>query len=176
MWWIYFDLPTEHVVERIRADFEEHLGAAFAWGYGHYFVFAAIAATGAGLVVAIDQLAGHSELTDVQAAFAFTLPVSLYVLSVWALHRALQGRDGGAQLRTADRDRAHLAVDLHVRAGARDRCGDVPSGRCERGQPIRLTAMKRPAPTATTRSIDAPRSASAEPTMPATASAATSPV
>ena len=86
MWWIYFDLPTEHLVERIRGDFEEHLGAAFAWGYGHYFVFASIAATGAGLVVAVDQLAGHSELTDLQAAFAFTLPVSLYILSVWLLH------------------------------------------------------------------------------------------
>ena len=37
-------------------------------------------------MVAIDQLAGHSELTDVQAALRIHLPVSLYVLSVWALH------------------------------------------------------------------------------------------
>jgi low temperature requirement protein LtrA len=86
MWWIYFDLPTEHLVERIRADFDEHLGAAFAWGYGHYFVFASIAATGAGLVVEVDQLAGHSTLTDRQASFAFTLPVALFLLSVWLLH------------------------------------------------------------------------------------------
>ena len=107
MWWIYFDLPTEHLVERIRADFEEHLGAVFAWGYGHYFVFASIAATGAGLVVAIDQLAGHSELTDVQAAFAFTLPVSLYVLSVWALHaRATRPRRWCAATHRRSRSRS----------------------------------------------------------------------
>ena len=75
-------------------------------------------------MVAIDQLAGHSELTDVQAAFAFTLPVSLYVLSVWALH----ARDKAATVVRSYAPpiaiRAHLAVDVHVRAGARDRCRD----------------------------------------------------
>jgi low temperature requirement protein LtrA len=86
MWWIYFDLPTEHLVERIRADFEQRVAAAFAWGYGHYFVFASVAATGAGLVVDVDQLSGHSMLTDHQAALAFTLPASLFLLSVWLLH------------------------------------------------------------------------------------------
>ena len=86
MWWIYFDLPTERVVEQVRADFEDRMAAVFAWGYGHYFVFASIAATGAGLVVEVDQLAEHSLLTDRQAGFAFTLPVALFVLSVWLLH------------------------------------------------------------------------------------------
>ena len=62
------------------------MAAVFAWGYGHYFVFASIAATGAGLVVEVDQLAEHSLLTDRQAGFAFTLPVALFVLSVWLLH------------------------------------------------------------------------------------------
>jgi hypothetical protein len=67
------------------ADFEEHL-APRSRGLRPLLRVRVDRATGAGLVVAIDQLAGHSELTDVQAALRIHLPVSLYVLSVWALH------------------------------------------------------------------------------------------
>ncbi len=67
MWWIYFDMPTERLVERARESSDAGRSGAFAWGYGHYFVFGAAAAMGAGLVVAVDQVTDHSELTDVQA-------------------------------------------------------------------------------------------------------------
>ncbi len=86
MWWIYFDLPAEHVVERARSAFAEKLGGPFLWGYGHYVVFAAAAAAGAGLAVAVDQATHHSELTDLEAGFAATVPVAVYVTMVWALH------------------------------------------------------------------------------------------
>jgi hypothetical protein len=50
MWWMYFDMPGDQVVERARDSFMEgSLRGPFLWGYGHYLVFAAAAAAGAGL-------------------------------------------------------------------------------------------------------------------------------
>jgi low temperature requirement protein LtrA len=86
LWWIYFDLPSDEIVRRVRRDFDERLNGAFAWGYGHYFVYASAAATGAGLTVAIDQATGHSRLTSLEAGFVETVPVAVYLVAVWALH------------------------------------------------------------------------------------------
>jgi low temperature requirement protein LtrA len=86
MWWIYFDMPTERLIDRARESSDAGRSGAFAWGYGHYFVFGAAAAMGAGLVVMVDQVTDHSELTDAQAAFAFTVPVVVYLIMVWMLH------------------------------------------------------------------------------------------
>jgi low temperature requirement protein LtrA len=88
MWWLYFDMPAEQVVARARNVFAERLRGAFVWGYGHYVVFASAAAAGAGLAVAVDQATHHSKLTDTQAGFAITVPVTVYLLAVWALHYA----------------------------------------------------------------------------------------
>ncbi len=87
MWWMYFDMPADLLIERARRTFAERLTGAFSWGYGHYVVFASAAAAGAGLAVAVDQATHHSELTDLQAGFALTLPVAVYLTAVWALHR-----------------------------------------------------------------------------------------
>src|SRR5205085_5686109 len=86
MWWFYFDLPAREIVEHVREQFAERLSGAIVWGYGHYLVFAAAAATGAGLAIAVDQATGHSRLTDRQAGFAITVPVAIYLVTVWALH------------------------------------------------------------------------------------------
>ena len=86
MWWIYFDLPNARVAELVREEFVERVASAFTWGYGHYLVFASAAAVGAGLVVEVDHVTGHSDLTALESALAFTLPVSLFLLSVWAVH------------------------------------------------------------------------------------------
>ena len=86
MWWIYFDLPSERMVEQARREFDLGGRVAFEWGYGHYVVFGAVAAAGAGLAVAIDQVTGDSGLTDAQAGLAATLPVAIYVVTVWLLH------------------------------------------------------------------------------------------
>src|SRR5262245_19710309 len=45
MWWIYFDRPEEHLLDSP--------GAAQWWSYLHAFIFAAVAAVGAGLVLGI---------------------------------------------------------------------------------------------------------------------------
>src|SRR5207244_1030581 len=86
MWWIYFDMPAERVVAGVRDSFSERLRGAFSWGYGHYVVFGAAAAVGAGLAVGVDQIAHHSQLSDLAAAFAVTGPVAAYVVTVWLLH------------------------------------------------------------------------------------------
>ncbi|MGD9703235.1 MAG: low temperature requirement protein A [Acidimicrobiia bacterium] len=86
MWWIYFDLPSERLVERARREFEQRVAAPFAWGYGHYLVFGSVAAAGAGVAVAIDRAAGHVTLSDTQAGLAVTVPVAVFVLAVWVLH------------------------------------------------------------------------------------------
>ena len=48
MWWVYFDRPVHDLLTSLRK--------AIVWGYGHYLVFAAAAAVGAGLAVSVDQV------------------------------------------------------------------------------------------------------------------------
>jgi len=86
MWWMYFDLPAAEIVTETRVAFSKHLSGAFGWGYGHYFVFASAAATGAGLGLAIDRVTHHSDLSRLSTGLAVTIPVSLYLLTVWILH------------------------------------------------------------------------------------------
>jgi hypothetical protein len=38
--------------------------------------------------VAVDQATHHSRLTDTQAGFAITVPVTVFLVAVWALHYA----------------------------------------------------------------------------------------
>ncbi len=78
MWWIYFDRPAHDLLTRLRT--------AILWGYGHYLVFASVAAVGAGLGVAIDQRTGHTAIGSVGAGFAVAIPVVVYLLCLWILH------------------------------------------------------------------------------------------
>lgn len=56
MWSYYFYRPVEPLLT------DPSLPQAFAWGSGHSFLFAAGAAVGAGLAVAVDRLRGHAIL------------------------------------------------------------------------------------------------------------------
>jgi low temperature requirement protein LtrA len=49
LWWLYFDTLGADALVRNRQ-------AAFAWGYGHYAIFAGVAAIGAGARVVLDAL------------------------------------------------------------------------------------------------------------------------
>jgi low temperature requirement protein LtrA len=77
MWWLYFDHPAHDLLTGFRR--------AFIWGYGHYFVFAAAAAVGAGLGVAVDHAGAHATIDSLSAGFAVTIPVTLFILSLWVL-------------------------------------------------------------------------------------------
>jgi low temperature requirement protein LtrA len=77
MWWLYFAKEAHELLTSLRAG--------IVWGYGHYLVFASAAAVGAGLAVNVDAVTDHAEIGPGPAAAAFTVPVALFLLAVWAL-------------------------------------------------------------------------------------------
>jgi low temperature requirement protein LtrA len=76
-WWLYFERPGHEVLRS--------LPTAFLWGYGHYFVFGASAAVGAGLAVSVDQATGQGAITARAAGAAVALPVAVFLASLWLL-------------------------------------------------------------------------------------------
>lgn len=92
MWWLYFAVPGEEVTAAARRDYVVRGRGIFAWGYGHYLVFASAAAVGAGLDVAFGNLssghgsADHSALSSTGVGLAVAVPVVVYLLAVWMLH------------------------------------------------------------------------------------------
>jgi low temperature requirement protein LtrA len=78
MWWLYFHRPVH--------DLLTSMSRAFIWGYGHYVVFAAAAAVGAGLAAAVDQASGRGHIGPVAAGYAVAIPVVLYLQCLWILH------------------------------------------------------------------------------------------
>ncbi|MGW5670598.1 low temperature requirement protein A, partial [Micromonospora sp. NPDC003776] len=84
VWWLYFDRPGP--VPPLS------LGSALFWGYGHYLIFAAIAALGAGLAVAVDHDLHAAHVSGRVVGYAVAVPVAGYLLTLWALHlRAKRG-------------------------------------------------------------------------------------
>ena len=78
-WWTYFTIPWATMLERRR-------DRSFLWGYGHILLFAAIAATGAGLHVAAYLLEHHSKLGEVGTVISVALPVGVYALVLYLLY------------------------------------------------------------------------------------------
>ena len=109
LWWMYFLVPSADALHH-------HRERAFVWGYGHFAVFAALAAVGAGLEVVADVLknaqdaaathgaaaqgvaeaahgaveGAHEAAHGVSALYAIgmvALAEGIYVLALWALYR-----------------------------------------------------------------------------------------
>jgi low temperature requirement protein LtrA len=80
MWWLYFAKEAHELLTSLRAG--------IVWGYGHYLVFASAAAVGAGLAVNVDAVSHHAAVGPRVAAATFTVPVTLFLLAVWALQVA----------------------------------------------------------------------------------------
>ncbi|MFB7761913.1 low temperature requirement protein A [Streptomyces xiamenensis] len=78
LWWLYF---TGREVRLTT------LRTALAWGYGHYVVFAALAALGAGLEAALDVTEHHAHLSELSAGLTVAVPVAVVLLLLGALHR-----------------------------------------------------------------------------------------
>ncbi|UIJ35743.1 low temperature requirement protein A [Allobranchiibius sp. GilTou73] len=105
MWWIYFAADVAGQLRRRPAG-------QFVFGYGHVPLFAAIAATGAGLHVAGSQLAaraggdGHEAVGKTTALAVVAVPVAVFLVAVWAVRAYLLGSTAG--------DVALLALSLAV--------------------------------------------------------------
>ncbi|MFO1213143.1 MAG: low temperature requirement protein A, partial [Burkholderiaceae bacterium] len=93
LWWMYFLLPSADALHH-------HRERAWGWGYGHYVLFASVAAIGAGLEVVADVLKsgldaagahaagaapGHG-VSALQAIGVIALAEGVFVVSLWALY------------------------------------------------------------------------------------------
>ena len=85
LWWLYFLEPSG----RGLADNRDR---SYLWGYGHYGIFASLAALGAGLEVAVEQTGHHLEVPDVGVAYAVAIPVGTFLLLLWAVHAPIVPR------------------------------------------------------------------------------------
>jgi len=80
IWWLYFLEPTE-------AGLRARRNWSYFWGYGHYLLFAGIAAIGGGLELAVD-VAGHEpRIGLVAVGYALAVPVAVVFLVLYVLHR-----------------------------------------------------------------------------------------
>ena len=79
LWWTYFTGNEAGLTT---------LPTALVWGYGHYVLFAALAAIGAGLETALDAAEHHGHLSTRGAGLAVAVPVVIALLILGALHRA----------------------------------------------------------------------------------------
>ncbi len=77
-YWVYFSVPIHEYLTSNRQG--------FLWGYGHYVIFAAAAAIGAGLEVAVEHAIHVAHISAFAAAAAVTFPTAVFLLAVWALH------------------------------------------------------------------------------------------
>ena len=81
MWWLYFDRPGHEVLTTPSSG--------FVFGYGHFLIFAAVAAVGAGIAVNVNVSEHVGDMSARTAAFAVAVPVGIYLLSLWKLHHRL---------------------------------------------------------------------------------------
>jgi low temperature requirement protein LtrA len=92
LWWLYFLQPTGQALARNRER-------AFRWGYAQYFVFASLAALGAGLEVAIESTGEPVAASSMQIAYAVAIPVAVFVAVLCGGHLAIDhasvARPGG---------------------------------------------------------------------------------
>jgi low temperature requirement protein LtrA len=86
MWWIYFMLPAGQALHLQRHR-------AFFFGYGHIPIFAAIAATGAGLHVAAYYIDHEAQISAAAAVASIAVPVAIFKASLTALYYVMLGAD-----------------------------------------------------------------------------------
>ncbi len=85
LWWLYFAEPAG---EGLVA----HRERSYIWGYGHYFMFASLAAIGAGLEVTVESAGGHVAASPTLVCFAVAVPVSIFLVVLWAIHAPIVDR------------------------------------------------------------------------------------
>ncbi|MFI7635111.1 low temperature requirement protein A [Nonomuraea sp. NPDC049400] len=79
LWWLYFLIQAGEGLSDRRHR-------SYLWGYGHYGIFAALAALGAGLEVAVEQSGNEVEASSLALGYAVAIPVGVYLALLWAVH------------------------------------------------------------------------------------------
>ena len=82
MWWAYFSIPWGAVLEH-------HRRRAWAWGYVHILLFAALVAVGAGLHVAAVVILHDAHVDGIFAAVTIAVPVLVFEILLFVLHTLL---------------------------------------------------------------------------------------
>jgi low temperature requirement protein LtrA len=85
IWWTYFLGGDEEGLTTLRI--------ALSWGYGHYFVFGAIGALGAGLEVAVDAEEHVAHIGAVGAALSVAIPVAIVLVVLSSLRALVWSRE-----------------------------------------------------------------------------------
>ncbi|MGK5169249.1 low temperature requirement protein A [Geodermatophilus sp. CPCC 205761] len=85
LWWLYFLEPAGEGLATRRHR-------SFVWGYGHYGIFAALAAVGAGLEVAVESTGHHLEVSETGVGYAVAVPVAVFLVLLWAVHAPIVRR------------------------------------------------------------------------------------
>jgi len=78
MWWMYF--------KREHAPLFASARTVWRAAYAHAFGFAAVAATGAGLAVAVDVITHHGHTTKTVAVWSVAVPVGVFTVVLGVLH------------------------------------------------------------------------------------------
>jgi low temperature requirement protein LtrA len=86
MWWIYFILPSGPALH-----FQRH--RSWVFGYGHMFIFAAIAATGAGLHIAAYFIDHEANISGAAAVASIAIPIILFKVSLTTLYGIMLNPD-----------------------------------------------------------------------------------
>jgi low temperature requirement protein LtrA len=89
LWWLYF--------ARENADVLVSNAVGYVWGFGHYVIFGAAAAVGAGLSARIAFYGHHAEVSDVVSSAFVTVPVAAALAALWVVSVRLHD----ASVRTA---------------------------------------------------------------------------
>jgi low temperature requirement protein LtrA len=82
LWWLYYLQPSAEGLARRRRF-------SYVWAYGHYTAFGALAVLGAGLEVAVASTGGHGDVAARVIASAVTLPVAVFLVTLWAVNAQL---------------------------------------------------------------------------------------
>ncbi len=75
LWWLYF-----YEEENLSSDEKNHV---FLWGYGHFIIFAAAAAIGAGFAALIDASGDHGHGNPDSARWVISTSIALYLFGLW---------------------------------------------------------------------------------------------
>jgi low temperature requirement protein LtrA len=82
LWWSYFIVPSGEILAHYRRR-------AVIWSYGHILLFAAIAATGAGLHVVAYVVEGVAEIDATSAVLSVAVPVLVFSVVLFSLYTYL---------------------------------------------------------------------------------------